>query len=279
MKLHYLLFGALALPAAAFADASAGGNFDVPTFTIVDLDENDGVTPTITFSDQTTSLYASASKSQNFYCVLCDSRSESSADWTSPISTQADVPNARAVVESNVTPGQVRLHGTSMPVSGNPGVTSDAFANISFGSQFVLHGKGLVIVTLPYTFLLAGDFGQGDPFAVGWNAELRESARLWANAYYDNAGGLHYANLSRECVNADGALGCDDGADTLGGMLTLTLSNFSDMTDAVGSFYFGGSVETRVMASVPEPETYAFLLSGLLLVGGAHRLRVASRPA
>ena len=210
----------------------------------------DGVAPTVTFSDQNTTLNSSASTPNQ----ISESDSTSIYNWTSPANTdvQAGDTYANALVSPLTFSGNVHATGISGDV---PWQSVQASSTGSRAESFSFDGPGVLTSIRsiydqhsgcePFDFLnsTSASVSGSASFSGGENGNLNSSSS--ASFSLDSIYGLSPQSQSGNLVF--GIFAGGPGTGSLG-------------------FNFNLSAQAPV-SPVPEPESYAMLLPGLGLMG------------
>lgn len=177
---------------------------------------------------------------------------------------QASAADYRSVVDAAVASnpyGSATLN--SYDIVSNQSLFGAGATNIAFKSSIVfgLSSAGSL------SFRAGVDFGNGGAmFLDGQPIDLKTGDLWWAHDYVNTNSVLTASNLALTAGNHTltlyGLEGCCDGG--------------QQVQYALGAGQFQSFSKTSLaVAAVPEPETYAMLLGGLALVGGAVRRRKA----
>lgn len=263
MKPYYLLGVLLALPVSAYAEVSVEARFDHLTITIIDLDPDDGVTPTLTWGSR------SSGGRQQYSSVraLDPDANQKASDWSSPLRAQDVDSWLTSTAEANVEPGVYRTYLSAAQASLGRG-----YGQVNLGGYFVFSGKGEVVISLSYGLGMTGDaYGLAD-------GGYAEAGFLGISDYNDSVNGFYYSSdTSRRCSWTATTQSCGSyplGEGPVGDLSWVAIQNTSGNHDMEGRLSL--MIETALFAPpalVPEPETWAMLLAGLGLVGVAARRR------
>ncbi len=134
----------------------------------------------------------------------------------------------------------------------------------SGGSDYILRAIG-------ETFILGQTPGDGTNIA--FNAQAGDATIINANYVFGWFDDLHTLNNSRSTIDYD-----NTGTFNMRALTGFSSQSFSG-TDVGATFEFGESLGNRaysfqaVVATVPEPSTYALIISGLLGMTFMHRKR------
>lgn len=240
---HSALVLALAgLTGNAVAAISASAHIDFSSFSyqITDLDPNDNVTPTLTFSDGMSwaEIYANNGKNPLFGQWEDGLTSGSNISGSS---NGANVQNSDSTLHADATLGTPShdLHQLS--------------AYTTKLTQFSLNGPASVVFTLHYT-LTADDADTSDVLTT------LASANLNGNVYFDDKSDSFFGTQQALASGSQS------------GVLQTSFSNQG--SSAYGYLQATASVDIGDhTAPVPEPETYLMLLAGLGVVAYATRRR------
>src|SRR5690242_1428014 len=147
-----------------------------------------GVTPTVTFSNQNESLSSYASSPG-----LYESNTKSVNNWTDTAQTNADAGTTYA----NALASGFSFSGTANSMTDN---NSGASASGSRTEHFSFSGPGMLTVTVPYTISLTADpsscyycYYNYDQASVGGNASF--------SSYVDNGNGYSNSSVSYSLSN------------------------------------------------------------------------------
>jgi hypothetical protein len=211
-----------------------------------------GVTPTVTFSDQNESLssYASAPG-------LYESNSKSVNNWTDTAQTNADA----GTTFSNALASLSSFSGTANSAE-NGSTTSSG----SRAESFTFSGPGVLTVTVPYTISLTGDTPPACYYCY-YNydqASISGHASFYSNN--NNGSSDSYSNVSYSLNNHYGYTSPQSQSGT------LVLGIFAN-GPGNGSLAVNFDLSANPVSSIPEPESYAMLLAGLGLLGAVARRR------
>ena len=203
-----------------------------------------------TFSNHHTSLSSYAA-----FNGMDESNSKSVNNWTSTTETNADSGTAHA----DALASSLNLSGNAMSPEGS--TSSSGTREVSFS----VDGPGVLTVTVPYTLSLTGDsdcyYCYYDHATVSGNANFNSNYTGTGDAY-------SYSNASFSLTNDYWSSSPDYQAGTLVFGIVASDSGY-------GSLRVGFDLSAQASV-VPEPETYAMLLAGLMLIGRIARRRSRS---
>lgn len=257
-----LSVGALASESSFAADGTASVSVDWSQLQI-SVTGVDGVVPEVTFSDQRTSLDASANVPQQG----SEYNSKSIHDWASSVAANATAtPDtfASALATSTIFSASAQAMDDGLSYWDNPYASSSGYRTESFSFD----GPGVLTVTVPYTMSISGGerYNYYDSTSASINAsasfygyqdsgyfDSHSNASFHLSSFYDSSEQSQSGNL----VFGIFAAGPGDGTLRIG------------MNTSAGGFVSG----------IPEPETYPMLLAGLGLMGAVVRLRGGNRNA
>lgn len=255
-----LAFQSTAAFATNAASATASFDWSAMTFSLMDLNPSDGLSPSVTWSGQHGSTSANASSSDNAH--------------SSSINESYSAPSATSVVSSNAVTffatGTSTYDNLNLNVAANADVTSvptseygssNSSAYASLYSSFSLSGAGVMVITVPYTISVTGDL---------YNYSNSGNANLNISTYYSSSDGSSSgsSNASKDFASYW------TGDKSYSGVFTVAVANASDSITTSG--YLSTSLSTSARAysyvsGVPEPEAYAMMLAGLFLIGSVAR--------
>lgn len=212
----------------------------------------DGVTPTVTFANQNTSLSSYASSPG-----LYENDSRSVNNWTATADTNADA-------------GTTYAHTLASPLSFSGNANSmDNSSTSSSGNRtegFYLSGPGILTVTVPYTISLTGDVPPGCYYCYNPN-----HASVSANASFTS-----YVNNGNSSSNSSVLYSLNNSYTHISPQSQSGTLVFGIFANSAGSGSLGVNFDLSArppVSSVPEPESYAMLLAGLCLMGAVVRRR------
>lgn len=225
-------------PAMASTSATASIDWSTLSITLFDLDPSDGITPSFSWSAQSTQVLSFASTSSN----------DSSADWTSALSV-LDAP-ATAWADAGV------LHAESTRLASDLTPYGSAEAERTAGFSISAHTLALISVSASYAVstgaptdaaFAGADLSTWGPAATGVGVQ-------------ENFGGIG-SYLEQFGLAPDAQSG------------TVSVT-FANLTGALMGGEFSVSVYAGTsVAAVPEPGSYAMFLAGLGLMGLMARQR------
>jgi hypothetical protein len=178
---------------------------------------------------------------------------------------QASAADYRSVVDAAIASnpyGSATLN--SYDIVSNQSLFGAGASNIAFKSSIVFG----VDTAGTYSFRAGVDFGNGGAlFLDGQAIDLKTNDMWWAHDYVNTNSVFSASNLALSAGNHTltlyGLEGCCDGGQQV-------------QYAVAGGQFQSFSKTSLAVAAVPEPETYAMLLGGLALVGGAARRRKAA---
>lgn len=260
MKPHNLICVALAFPLTVQADVFAEASFNLPTISVVDLDPNDGVTPTFQWRLQSSSVYLENHDDD----VVTDQANAS--DWTTVLNNSLYTVYGTSQADLNLIPGMGHASSTGKK-STVDGAQSSAFTASRLSAQFTMTGYGQVLISMPYT--LNASVNGYTTCGVWYCDTAFSSASL--SAYFINTAGEEFSMA--ESDGTDQYLW--SGHEYKSGNLTLSLVNTSATDVIQGDFWVDSYAQSITIGAtpVPDPEIWTMLLAGLGLVGRAARRR------
>ncbi|PTR10586.1 putative secreted protein with PEP-CTERM sorting signal [Nitrosospira sp. Nsp5] len=202
-----------------------------------------------TFSNYRTSL-----SSQGDSGRMNESNSKSVNDWGSTIETNADAGG----VHASTLASSLSFSGSAMATNGS------ASSSGTRSLDFFADGPGVLTVIVPYTLSLIGDsdcyYCYYDHATVSGNASF--------NNYTGNGSSSAQSNVSYSLTDDY----WNPSPDSQAGSLV-----FGIVTSRAGYGSLSVGFDLSAQASVvPEPQTYAMLLAGLMLIGRIARRRSIS---
>jgi hypothetical protein len=210
----------------------------------------DGITPTVTFSGQNTSLSSYASSPDSY-----ESNNKSVNNWTGSAEAKGDA----GTTFSNALASPSTFSGTAN--SAENGSTSSSGSR---AENFSFSGPGVLTVTVPYTISLTGDTFPACYYCY-YNYD-HTSVNGYASFYSNTENGSSNSS-SNVSYSLDNHYGHTSPQSQSG---TLVLGIFAN-GPGNGSLSVNFDLSANPASSVPEPESYAMLLAGLGLLGAAVR--------
>lgn len=246
--------GLLAAVPSAHATATATATLTNFHYQVFDLDPNDGIAAAVTFASGAS---VSASASHTDGTTVSDSQNANGAIG-SALSVSALLGGSSA--SSLTTAGD--------PAGADlwPGAWSSASAA---GAHNSANGVAWLVASsftlTPHTLLVFSGTPSGVKAAT---TALGEAAYASASVQISDAGNTQYANgRAYANVYADGAT-----ASWLPAFISASFSNLTN-ADVTGFAYAYASTSALGVAAIPEPASYALMVTGLLTVGLAVRRR------
>lgn len=236
---------ASALPAGLVHAASASASIQQVSLQLIDLDPNDAIAPSITFSseyDAATSTYRLAEGGR----VLSQSRTRGLG------STEVNGPAGSASTSSSAD-----TWSSIASLAGDPAGTPTAHANTAHIAWFTLSPatKAVFSLTASGGALHTGDASRAGAtvhvFAILASLEPVQPPGTYFSLYRDVTGPDATFSFSGELNSPAG--------DPVFGTIEINTSAFATLYDPA--------------SPVPEPSSYAMLLAGAAIVGAARRRR------
>lgn len=247
------------------ADAKASFDWSAVTVNLIDLDPNDGLSPSVTWSGQ----YGDTSASSSSYEV----------GHSSSISDGYHAPSAASVVSSSANTFAANAGasfdnlaltlGAHAEESANPATywqQNYGNASGSTHTSFSLSGAGVLVISVPYSIEVTGNRSNYDTYSRA------------------------YMNISGNYSSSDGSFSGNENANksfysystgdkSYSGMFTMAVANPGGGITTSG--YLNTSLSTNAYANqysyvpgVPEPDSYAMMLAGLAMIGSVIRRRM-----
>lgn len=204
----------------------------------------------VTFGNYQTSLSSHAGSNE-----MTENNSKSANNWTSTMGTNADAGAAHA----DASASSLSFLGNAMATNGS--TTSSGSRTLDFSAD----GPGVLTVTVPYTLSLTGD----SDCLYCYNNHGTVSGNASFNNYIENGSANNQSSVSYSLTDYYWNPSPDFQAGTL---------VFGVVTSGAGygSLSVGFDLSAQTASVVPEPQTYAMLLAGLMLIGRIARRRSMS---
>ncbi len=273
--LNLAIAALLAAPAgAAMADAFGSGGMGAITITLIDLDPNDGIAPSLSFADgfnlQMSGYVRAATPNEDIYREFSRVGASATTSIASGSSTAWSSASGSATAVAGVGYGPMSVQGSALS-----GVdTSGVFYSLIYGSgaQFTLSAHTAISFSVDGwahgQTTLGGDPETGFDESGGAVLQLElggtapDGSLLW-----DRQQG---AAVARYALDANGLV--TGTTEDWAGRLTVSYANLGDGS-ADGLFLARLSASGYSVAAVPEPQSAALLLGGLGAVGLMARRR------
>jgi hypothetical protein len=281
--LKALAAACLAVVAApVLADAHGSASFGSVTVTLIDLNPNDGIAPSISFlqgARYEAGPYITG-EAQSYLPGVEDSRFERVAA-TQTKSLEDKVKTSLASSSASVTAAANGAGFTAMSVSGAAESAVGGYGHFySYASvPAAVAGNGFVLS--PNTMVSFSAFGSASAdYTLGYTSQSIEGERASAvltlyvsGAKADGSGDVTDFQQQFASVYSDiyGGLPGSDSA-SWNGVMSASYSNLSTHS-SIGHFYAETEVGGLSVSAVPEPATYGMLLAGLGTIGIARRRR------
>lgn len=220
----------------------------------------DGNVPTVTFSDEYSSLSSSAYTPREG----SEYNTKSIYDWTSTIAANAEA-TATTFADAAASPLSFSANAQSMgDDNGYPyWDNSSASSSGNRSENFSFDGPGVLTVTIPYTLNITG----GETFDY-WNST---SASVYASAYFSGSDeNGNYDSSSNASFSLSSYYG--NSPDSQSGNLVFGIFAAGPGSGSL-NFNINASTGDYYVPAIPEPESYAMLLAGLGLIGMIARRR------
>lgn len=271
-------FGALFLLSApqahaTLASASAQASIDWSGLQvkIVDLDSSDGITPTLTWSGQSTGANAYAN---NANPAAGASAGNSISSWSSAFGNNAVTPYATGTYNASATAisAGATAHGNYAATSCTlyycfPQTNTASSSNNRSGS-FTMTGKGIAIVSLPWSIQASANPGSTAPTYPYYYNSTNAGATANLSATYTTAGGTTVQAYSNNSVgNPYYYYSSTPYSSSKSGTFSFAIYDDSGVT-LTGNLYADLSTSaTAILSPVPEAQTWGLMLAGLGLLG------------
>jgi len=239
----------------AFALATATASITGFSFTLIDLDLTDGITPALTFTGQSSQVQVWSPFGSQF---------DNAAEWFTPLQSSIDLPPFAASSQITATGGSASASNAGTLNSGdNSFVGGSAYpvlASISItprtGVIFRTSFAGSATTTV-------GQVGNDSEFAF---------AEGYMYLFLSEASGgqqfISFRNVSAGSqFNGNGFVG---ESNSFNGVLEMTYANFSSVASSGSVFAYAAAYASSTLP-IPEPGTWALMLAGLLGVSAATR--------
>ena len=267
-----LLLAGPAHAALASASAQASVNWSGLQVKIIDLAPNDGITPTLTWSNQSSNASAGSSNADPQAGAAA---SNSNSSWNSAFGNSAFAGASYAAGGSalNLSSAAQGNYGTT-PCSPyywycSP-QTNSGNSSLGRSGNFTFTGKGVAIVSLPWSIAASADPGSAMSsysYPYFYNP-TNASATAYFSASYVTAGGTTVNAYSNNTAgNPYYVYPSLPFSDSKSGAFSFAIYNDSG-TPLSGTLSASlGTSATAVLSPVPEPQTWGLMLAGLGLLG------------
>ncbi|PTQ79185.1 putative secreted protein with PEP-CTERM sorting signal [Nitrosospira multiformis] len=240
------------------ADGTASASLDWSQLQ-VSVTGVDGNVPTVTFSNEYTSL----SSSSHVRDEGSEYNTKSIYDWTSSITANADATTntyaSASASASTFSANAQSLGEDSSYYWDTPSASASGYRT----ENFTFDGPGVLTVTIPYTLNITG--GEQYNYYDSTSASVSASANFYG--YEDNGSFNSYSNASFSLNSYYG-----ESPDSKSGNLVFGIFAAGPGS---GSISFNMNAAMGSPSMIPEPESYAMLLAGLGLIGMIVRRRSA----
>ncbi|SEA22575.1 PEP-CTERM sorting domain-containing protein [Nitrosospira multiformis] len=244
---------------SAYADGTASASLDWSRLQ-VSVTGVDGNIPTVTFSNESTSLSSSAYVPGEG----SEYNTRSIYDWTSTLAANADATTSTyssASASDSAFSASAQSFGEGSSYYWD---TPSASASGYRTERFTFDGPGVLTVTIPYTLDITG--GEQYNYYGSSSASVSASANFYGHE--DNGSSNSYSNASFSLGSYYG-----ESPDSKSGNLVFGIFAAGPGS---GSLSFNTSASLGSPSSmIPEPESYALMLAGLGLMSMIVRRRSA----
>ncbi|GGY03845.1 PEP-CTERM sorting domain-containing protein [Massilia dura] len=286
LALHLLAASALAgMAQGAVASATSAGGLGAVTITLVDLDPNDGITPSIRFATDADGIDGgTVSGELRSWTADGESFREFRSQGTGPASlVAAGRDTAMASAGGSVT-GLAGAGFSALAAQGQAGSGATARGSYDVSAQSAWVGFTLsanTAVQFSASGWAQGSTSTGGDPATGWDEAGGALVALSAGGP-DGGGSIVWDDderIATASYTLDGAGNVHGDAQSWSGLLGVS---FSNATGASADGIFTAEVRAfghSAVSAVPEPATGVMLLAGLGLVGAGVRRQRTCRPA
>lgn len=241
--------------AVAATSASASLDWNALTFTIIDTNPLDGLTPTLTWTSPFSQAY-----SYGYNTATGEHQYDSpyAYDFSTPLSSGLSFSNAGGNVSVNAASLSASSAASAAVAGSGGGVFVQEYATGQ--GSFTLSGAGIAYISLPYSISVHGTGGDVAEYSTA-------SAYLYGYASSPAGSSTSYSGNQQLVSYSVG-----DASQT--GNLGFALTNFSSTASVSGNvFAYAYTTSQAPIAAVPEPQSYAMLLAGLGMVAAVARRR------
>jgi len=250
---------AFAAQGTAQAAVQVSAEISAVTFTLIDLDLNDGIQPALNFVSATS--HSEAQVSTDAYAIEF---ADGFYKATSALAGDA-LSSAAALTGSEGAYASVQLAGST-----SLGVSKNGFGSGMFSGSFELTPWTALIVTSVFTGSASTSIGYDGTFSEFASASgtLSLTIHHGTDSYESHSAQMNgFAGFSWDGIKYTGE------TSDVTGELRLPYANLSSET-VVGDYFAeaaAGAVSS--ISAVPEPGTYGMLLAGLVGIGAVVRNR------
>ena len=236
--------------AVAIATASMTGF----NYTLVDQNLADGITPAISFTDERSSVFATAQGSFGAFV------SDSAISWFTPV--QAAVTSPRGAASAGVTTTSASATST-LSATGNPGSADFTQGRASpVQASFTITPNTAIIFSFVFDGSASTSLGR-----IGTDDEVAQASASIFVSIAESSGGQNlsaFRDVSARYVQTGNAFAGE--TRSFSGVVQLAYANLSS-SSVNGFFYAAVLADSQSALPVPEPEGWVLMTSGLIGLG------------